>query len=319
MPIRDKVRSQTEFDYLITPDGLIYDWHDINSPVNDGRWLLTFEGQGMPEINYITQRGPFQHGITVLDFRFGPRTISYLHHRSACNRMGYWDVREELIEYCGPDRQVPNTPFKLGALSKVRPDGSTRNIDVTILSGPYGNPRSLDRWRELGYTETLKWLAPDPAFYDPTLNIVPLTIDACSDLVFPFEFPFIFCGDSLSVINSITYTGNWFSYPIINFTGPWDAGAFIVNVTTNRKLQFTRAIPAGTTVTIDTRYGKKTVTDHLGNSWRGSLTGDSNLSWFLLHAPGAPGGVNVISAGGTGGVPGVSKVELQYYTRFKGM
>lgn len=312
--------QQIEFDYLITPDGLEYNFHDPNSPLTDGRWLLTFEGQGMPDISYITQRGPFQHGITVLDYRLNPRTITYLHSRSACDRLGYWATRADLINHCRPNRQVPNTPYKLATLRKILPDDSKWDIDVVIQSGPYGNARTLTQWKETRWTETLKFLAPDPAFYNTDMVILPLGIAICEDLVFPFDFPFIFCGDVLSVVNSVTYTGTWLSNPIIIFTGPFSAGAFVQNVTTGELIQFTRDIPAGIVITIDTRYGKKTVTDQLGNSWIGALSTNSDLATFhLAPDPEAPGGVNTISAGGTGGVSGLSKVELRWYTRYIGI
>lgn len=316
MPIAT-YHNQIEFDYLITPDGLVYDWHDANSPLNDGRWLLTFEGQGLPDAQWITQQGPFQHGISVLDYRLPARTITYLHHRSACNRQGYWDTRAELIDYCRPNRQVPNTPYKCATLRKVLPDGTTYDIDVVIQSGPYGNPRSLNQWRESRWNETLKWLAPDPTFYNPTQTVLTLDIELCNNLEFPFEFPFEFCGDSLVETDTITYTGTWLTNPIIQFTGPWATGPYIRNITTDELIQFTRAIPAGTVITIDTRYGYKTVTDQWGNSWLGALNTDSDLATFhLAPAPEAPGGVNSISAGGTGGIAGLSKVELFFNTRF---
>lgn len=314
------VRQQIEFDYIITPDGLEYNWHEPNSPISGGRWLLTFEGQGMPDISYITQRGPFQHGMTILDYRLNPRTITYLHSRSACDREGYWETRADLINHLRPNRQVPNTPFKLATLRKVLPDDTTFDIDVVIQSGPYGTARALNQWREARWAETLKFIAPDPTFYSTAMVILPLNIDLCADLIFPFDFPFIFCGDVLAVANSVTYSGTWQTNPIIIFTGPFDAGAFVNNVTTGEVIQFTRAIPAGTVVTIDTRYGKKTVTDNFGNSWIGSLTDASDLATFhLAPDPEAPGGVNTISAGGTSGVPGLSKVELRWYTRWIGI
>lgn len=311
-------REQIEFDYLITPDGLTYDWHDVNSPLDAGRWLLTFEGQGLPPLHYITQRGPYQHGITILDYRLDPRLITYLHSRSECNRMGYWQARRDVVKHCRVNRQTPNTPFKLATLRKVFPDGSQRDIDVTIENGSmYGNPRSLDKWRETRWNETFRWLAPDPTFYDPTQVVLTLDIELCNDLVFPFDFPFVFCGESLSQTDTITYLGDWLTNPIAQFTGPWDAGAYLRNLTTMRLLQFTRAIPAGTTITIDTRYGYKRVTDNLGQSWLGALTTDSDLSFALLPDPEAPGGINSISAGGTGGVAGLSKITLAYYTRYQ--
>lgn len=313
--------KQIEFDYYITPDGLEYSFHHHNAegiPCVSGRFLSQFSGQGMPPITYVTQRGPFQHGETVLDYRLEPRRIAYVHRRQGCDRDAYWDIRADLINYLRPNRQTSNT-FSPGRLRKILPSGAKRDINVFIESGPGYGARDVNMWDETAITETLVFYAPDPVFYDPDTELQSMTIDICSDLVFPFTFPFIFCGSSVNETDTITYTGTWLSYPVITIQGP-AAEARVSNITTGEKIEFTRTIPAGTTITINCAYGAKTVTDDTGANWIGGLTEDSDLATFhIAPAPEAPGGVNSISAQARDGVAGETLFTIAYITRYIGI
>ncbi|MCI0551432.1 MAG: exo-alpha-sialidase, partial [Anaerolineae bacterium] len=57
----------------IGPDGQVYPLVTPHLPV--GRFVMNFSGFGMPPFDYVTQRGPFQHGETVRDFFARPRIV----------------------------------------------------------------------------------------------------------------------------------------------------------------------------------------------------------------------------------------------------
>lgn len=302
---------QQEFDYLITPDGLTYNFDDRKA-----RFLMTFTGQGMPPLSYITQRGPFQHGETFLDYRLNPRVITYIHRRKSCNRQGYYDLRADMLNYMRPNRQAANSflPFQL---RKVLPDGSKRDIDVFFQGGLDFAPRALDRWDETDVQEVIRWVAPDPTFYDPEVVIFDATGAFCNNLIFPATFPITFCGSGGTASDTFTYTGTWLSNPIIYATGRI-RDLVIRNLTTGEKIEMNYTIPSGVTVTIDTRYGHKTVSDSLGNNLIGSLSTDSDLATFhIAPAPEAPGGVNQLSITGKQNDSSV-QIVLRYYTRYIG-
>lgn len=309
--------SQIEFDYYITPDGLTYSFHDNRLTEDSVRFLMLFSGQGMPGISLLQQRGPFQNGVTVLDYRLSPREIIFVHRRRGCDREGYWDIRADILNHLRPNRQAAGQ-FLPGKLRKILPNGAVRDIDVYASAGPVFEPRTLDRWDEAGVMETLRFFAPDPTFYDPALTQTVVQVQSCDNLVFPFQFPFAFCGGGLIQTDTITYTGTWLSLPTIVIQGP-ARGALIRNLTTGEKIEFARAIPAGTTVTLDLRYGYKTVTDQLGANWIGGLTEDSDLATFhLAPDPEAAGGVNILSAS-VSGASSETLITMSFYARYIGI
>lgn len=302
-----------EFDFLVTPDGLTYYFHD-----GTGAFLLGNGQEGMGHAPYrrIEQRGPYQHGTTVLDYRLEPRTINFIHWRNGCDRDEYWDLRSDIINHTRINRQAANSflPFHL---AKVLPDESIRYLDV------YPEPFQFSavdrsRWNMDNADGAITFYAADPTFYNPTATILTVQILVCDDLIFPMTFPFVFCGGEIAQTDTITYSGTWLAFPTLRITGPAQ-NARINNVTTGKRLAFTRTIPDGVTITIDLRYGYKTVISSAGENWIGYLSTDSDLTGFYLAPhPEALNGVNVISATAIG-VSGRTRLEMSYNTRYVGI
>lgn len=308
---------KTEFDYYITPDGETFNLNDWG-----GTWLLSGDGFGMPPMEFKTTRGPFQHGETPIDFFLLPRTIQYQFRLSECNRERYYQFRNTVLNYLRPSRQWVNT-FEAGVLRKILKDGTQRDIKVMVGSGPTFGFRN-DAWDEWGSTNTLRFIAHDPVFYDPTLNNVPVSMGiSTSNLVFPITFPITF-GDTVAyVTQNIVYLGTWISYPTIIIVGPF-GNPTIINESIDEKIELNYFIPAGRTVTINLEYGHKTITDNAGNNLIGTLTYDSDLATFHLapypeaYEPLLTRGTNSIRVIGSGLSP-VSAMYIRYYTRYIGI
>jgi hypothetical protein len=313
--------TQVEFDYYIAPnvvindDGSIDDMTDVYSfDDRDTFFLYDFTGWGMPSIDYITQQGPYQHGVTVLDYRLQPRTIQLTHRKIACNRQGYWDDRYSLVDKLRPNHQLPNT-FGPGRLRKTLPDGSIRDIKVLIEQGPTFAPRSRDAWDEYSFTETLRFIAHNPIIFNPAVQSQSWTSEQLNHWVLPWSFPseFIFGSSILSETVNVAYTGNWLSYPTIYITGPIQ-NPIINNNTTNEKIELNYNVPAGVTIIINLEYGLKTVVDSLGNNLIGVLTTDSDLATFhIAPYPEAPMGVNSLTASGTGAAAFSTSITIKWY------
>jgi hypothetical protein len=156
-----------EFHQYISPDGKVY---DLVTASRKGRWVMQSQGWGTPPIEYITQRGAFQHGETVKDFFLTPRTIQILIDQSFCNREAQWTGRATLLDAIRPNRQTSPTGATPGTLRRILPDGSKRDLKVFISEGPTFDPSPDDGWQEHSFKEVLKFVAYDPVIFDPTVQ-----------------------------------------------------------------------------------------------------------------------------------------------------
>jgi len=303
-----------EFDRYITPDGNVYNFENAY----DQFLISGISGQGLPPVNYRTQRGPFQDGVTPLGFVLGSRTVILTHRRNTGCRDEYWGARADFMNFIRPNRQVVGE-FTPGTLRREEPNGAKRDLCVFILSGPDFIGTQQGRWDEFNFQEIITFVAHDPLFFDPDQQLLDLLLPASGDeLDFPITFPIRFSSDGGVPLDTLTYNGTYKSFPIIIIQGPIK-NPVITNVTTNERIELETTILTGRTVTINLGFGNKTVVDDLGTNLIGELTTDSDLAeWHIAADPEAPGGVNRIGTGGSGaGVP--TRIAIQWFERFIGI
>jgi len=293
---------------------------------NHFKGLMSFTGMGMPQITYITQSGPNQPGETILSFNLEPRYIQYvIAQGGACSRMTWWDNRERLGTLLSPARQTPTaTQYETGRLRVIRPDGSMRDIDAVIQDGPKFEPRDPGVWNEWNYIETLRFKCPDPTWYNPVRVDTTWTLTVYEGLIFyeatdyPNNLTFpdnaIFGTDVITAGTGVVYTGTWFGYPTIYITGPMYAPC-VENQTLGQKIALNYNVAIGEVITINTTYGRKSITNNFGDNLMGTLTKDSSMEFFLAHHPWATGGVNVLQCSGSGSTA-ATEVRFTYYTRY---
>ena len=328
---------QREFDYYIPPDcpveddgtiaadnlDLIYQFND-----REDKWLLSFTGMGMPPIEYIRQQGPLQHGETYLDFRLRARIVQFVHrHNGRCSRQNYWNNRGTILNFLRPNRQGVDS-FGLGRLRKILPNGDMRDVGAIVQQGPAFMPRNPGVWDEWSFTETIRFVCPDPTFFDPAQETVTWTVDVVDGLLFydaataPDHLVFpdtaLFASGALSGSASVTYTGTWLTYPTITFTGPV-TNPIIENATLGVRIALDYTLVAGEVITVTTAYGNKTIENAAGTNLIGTLTDDSDLDFYIAPAPTAPGGVNVFNAWGGEAILGASEIAMTYHTRYIGI
>ena len=298
----------------ITPDGRTYPFH---TPHDIGRWVISYSGFGTPPIEYITERGPFQHGATVRDYFLQPRVIQLFIRQAFCDRVAWWGGRADLLNEIRPNRQATPTGVQPGELQLVETDGTIRSLNVWIQEGPRFEPRESTQWDEWAFQEVLRFVAYDPVAFDPTQVVAAFAVAVAAQLVFPITFPIQFGTGDLDETLAVTYPGTWLSFPIITIVGPIETPR-LDNVTTGEKIEFSINIAAGRTVTIDLTEGNKTVVDDLGNNLIGGVTPDSDLGTFhLAPDPEAPLGVNTLRLRGTNPA-GPTAVSLAYFERYFG-
>lgn len=286
-----------EYDVLTTADGTSYVLH---GPA--GRSVLSFSGTGMPEIEYITQRGPFQHGESVKDYFLRPRVVEYHIRQVSCSRDAYWALRAALLDILRPNRGLSAT------LTKHLSNGTRRALTVTIQSGPGFQGAKQATWDEWSIDEILRFVAFNPVYYDPAPSVV--SFNALGGLTFPITFPIVFAASGGNAI--IAYEGTWLEYPTFRITGPLN-GVDIFNSTTNERLGLVYNVAAGRVVTFNLSYGIKTVTLDDGTNLIGYLTPSSDLGSFHLQP-----GDNNISVTGVGFTVG-SAIVIEYYSRYVGI
>lgn len=298
-----KLNEQLQY---IRPDGVKYRLHTPPSRV-----VMSEEGFGTPPLEYVTDRAPFQHGDTVRDFFLQPRPMQIVIMQNFCSRADWVRGRDGILDAVRPNRITDfNTQ---GKLLWYRADGSKRQIDVVLESGP-GFAPPQGGWREWSFTEVLRFVAHDPAWYDPTQQTTSF-VQSLGELVFPITFPITFA--SFGTISTLAYVGTWLEYPTIVIIGPI-IGPRIENLTTGNVLALDYTIPDGMSATITLR-GRKTITRSDGVNLLNYLTSDSDLTEFSLQPdPIAPNGDNQIQVTGSGTNTNTS-VVIEWYKRYFGV
>jgi hypothetical protein len=324
-----------EFTEYIAPDGGIYRFESHD------KFIISETGWGMPSIEYITQKGPYQHGETVYDYRLQPRTIQLVHRRNACNRMDYWNNRGDILNLIRPNRSVS---FDKGVLKKHLPDGSVRAVDVVLEQGPIFVARDNKVWDEWSINETIRFIAHDPTFYDPAIVTVDVTNVSNDHLIFQaagagtpdiifattaafrllsgsteYALPgLVFSSDVLELVQTVVYTGTWRTYPTSTIEGPIGS-PWIINASSGKQIRLNHSVAYGETVVIALPFGNKTITSDIYGNILATLDNISDLAEFALLPEGeVSGGSNVIVLSGTS-IATATTVTLEYNTRYIGI
>lgn len=269
-------------------------------------YVIQEDGFGMPPLEFITQRGPFQHGETVKDIWLRPRIVQLMVRREACSRPEYWDLRAALLNTMRPNRTALPTP---GRLRKYLANGQVRELFAYPSEGPGFPSHDPNEWQQFSVQDTIRFTCYDPVAQDPVLKS---SAYASSGAVgaFPITFPYQIA--SFGTNAPINYLGTWLAYPTIVINGP-AVGAVIRNLTTDELISFSYTVASGRSVTFNLEYGRKTVTLDDGTNLIGYVSADSDLGSFHL----TPGSNNMqVFASGTSAV---SSIILSWYDRYIGV
>lgn len=268
-----------------------------------------WRGFGVPAVRSVTQRGPSQHGETFLTQRYEPRTV-ILAVTALADTEYTWHVRRALLAdmfRAGDDLFTLRYFYNDGASGEI-----ARYLDCYVATPP-----DFSTEQRVGFSQrtTVALRAPEPTWYDPVPVFVPFSQGSGgAALTFPLAFSFTLGASGVSQSQSIPLTDPGMAdvYPIVTIKGPI-TNALITNGTTGDKLDLTgTTIAGGDYYIIDTRYGRKSVTDAAGVSRIASLV-NSDLGSFNLRK-----GENSIIAFGTG-TDANTQISFTYYKRFLGV
>lgn len=300
-----------EYESYIAPDGSVYRF-------NNGydRWVWGLQGEGLPPIEYITQRGPFQHGVTTLDYRFQPRLVTLIHRRNGACRDDYWLNRKRILAELTPSRQLFGQ-FATGILRK-KTRKESMDLHVLVAEGLNFDPRQ-NAWDEWAIQDVIRFIAHDPFYYGTTTHEIVFGGVGDDELVFPITFPIVFGKSFVDDTQTINYEGTFGAFPTITIVGP-AKGVTLTNLATNEVISLNYSVPSGVTVVINLAEGQKTAEDSLGNNLIGAITTDSDLATFSIAPhPTAPGGVNPIRMTAANTQPGETRISLSYRNKYVGV
>ena len=301
-----------ELEAIIRPDGEMF-------IVGNGadRAVAPISGRGAAAVEYTTVRGYLQQSETVLGWRLLPRSLSLVLNWDVQTREDYWQARQDLQRFLRPN---------LGGdliLRHTRQNGVLRDIKARVDS----SPEFADDMNWESMAETLSFIAFDPTFYDPTNQVLTFTKAAPVHLTFPVTFPISFDDpDLVGDDQTVTYTGEFPTWPTIDITGPYSWVA-VQNLTTGKMIKLGQPVSAGQTRHIVLIPGNRQIVDGSGNDCFSELIlPDSDLLGFNLRPDGVPvpddphegvsGGVNIVRVTAGDAQVGVTQVTLTYQTRY---
>jgi hypothetical protein len=307
-----------EFDEIIDPAGNVFRLSD-----GVGKFLLVESGTGLPPVRYIAQRAPYLDGEQLFDYRLQTRSVRQNYRWRGKNRADRWSLYGFLLNAIRPNRQVsPWQKVQPLRLRKYLPDGSRWDLNVMPDLASFGQ-RQRPGWDEWSLQEPIRFVAFDPAYFDPDETVVTLSDDdaqlevgdAAQGIAGGLDFEpgeRIWFGGGLTA--TVVYDGNWFAFPVIEITGPI-TDPIITNDSIVERIALDYAIEAGEVVTIDTREGSRSVVSGLVGSITGLTINPSTLATFRLEAePTAPGGQNPIRIFGTD-ITDATAVTVRYQRR----
>lgn len=299
-----------EFMQYISPYGDAFNFDGLY------KFISSDEGFGIPDIEYITQRGPFQHGETVIDYRLSPRVVQVMYNENAKTRSEYWNRRLDLTDFFRPNRHASGQ-LSPGVLRKRISNGKIFDLEVFLDNGfKFAQSSSSGGGDTKTIGELLRFRAPDPTFYDPVHKTFAFVWASSNNLVFPIVFPIRFGSLVLSGTGVLNYEGTWPAYPIITVVGPLD-GFRIENASTGEFIKLNYNIGTAETVVISLDFGNKTIVSNIKGNILGVVEGNMN-TFHLEGHPTALNGDNIINVAGT--FPGVTTlISLCWNARFIGV
>lgn len=272
---------------------------------NTVTFIAAHDGLGDVTVRRLTERGAQQHGDTDVGYRMEPRLFS-LAFEFAGGAGDRYDERQRLRRLFVPQATL--------TLRFALPNYDVRNIDCKRIESPL----PVEGRGALGERLVYRFRAADPTFYATDAEAATWTLDVVSDLVLAYDLPYFFGESIINDTQAVAYTGDVDTYPVITITGPI-TNPVIENETTGEALRLEYEISAGDAVTIDCRYGYKSVT--LNGGARLVLTDDSDLGTFHIAAAvdGSGSRTNTFRVAGIGASAGVTNVQIAWAVRYGGV
>lgn len=270
--------------------------------------LASYSGTGLSTYHTITERGPFQHGESYVDFRMDPRDLILTLVVKAPTDSELDSKLAQLAELCKP-RESGMVSMKFVTDGGIDKRASAYYVDGLELARAIGDGKQ--------YRVPVAFRIPEGTFSSPLMYTLSFYANGgTGKFAVPMTVPVTVGGAEMDETKGFYHSGTFRTYPIITITGPI-TDCVITQISTNEKLDFTgTTIAAGETREIDCRFGYKTVKDGAGTSCINELSNDSDLGTFHIACPpDVPNGANAIRVTGSA-ITSNTSVVFMYYRNY---
>lgn len=249
--------------------------------------VVSIDNIGLGPVRRLTERGPFQVGVSDTGFRFDERIINLVLVSNSTSKAAADGARDDLFWYLRP----ADDSF---VLQCTRDDAALRQIDVHVLNIVDAPINEEDRMS--GFQRyALQLMAAFPFWYDPEFGywVVLGGVDPeqggtnpnqTNGYQVPTSVPTITVESSgIDYLFPVEYAGTADSFPLITVYGP-ASGIVIENTTAGTVLSLPNlALAAGEYIEIDLAFGAKTVVDDSGANQIAEMATTSDIvTWRLV-------------------------------------
>jgi len=262
------------------------DQDGIEWTINDGSiWVIdgydAMIGFGVLDVDVASERRPYCDGTTQTGRPYTPERLMGL------RLGGYFDsftlltaavrtLRGRLATYKDVD--------SIGVLRATTPDGVTRSISALFVSYP-----DAEHDGPLFCKAHLGFWAPDPFFFDPTLQTLTLALSSPGGVTFPLAFDVTtglpFATSTIDSHDAIQNAGDVETWPTIRIYGP-GTNPTVENETTGNTMALTQILDAGDYIDVNMDAGTVTWFDATDSSTNNIIENMSDASVFYPLARG---------------------------------
>lgn len=272
-------------------------------------YVIGLDGLGAAPAKLYAQEVPYRDGSVYLDTRIAPRILIVAFALVGTSREDFFAQRATTLQQLSPAKGP-------GTFSYTVPGVGPRVLTCAVEEGPRFS--SQQRAGTLAIKDTVRFVAHDPAWYDPTPASAVFVGSGGGGVTFPLAFPITFGNSSLAGSQTATNAGDLATWPTITVVGPGSAPT--ITATYADGSQQTASFPAltlqaGDTLVIEHRPGRQaaTLTPFGGQAANAiHLRSIASSFWGLAAGP-------TTVAAAMSGSSAQSSVTVQWYSRFSGI
>lgn len=271
--------------------------------------FISLTNVGLPDTRSQEERGPQQDGATDVGYQLDQRVMNMALIITGATKAQVAGYRRDLAHILKPGSS-------LGKLRLTGEDDLVRQIDCRAI-GPTDWPNNDQARLGASQIVLVQFRAPDPIWYDPTLQNITFAGVGGGGVAVPILIPWLYnVSGTVNGYELLAYSGDWKTFPVIYLTGAM-TDPIITNDASGDVIDLTgTTIASGDTWTIDLSQRPARVTDQNGTLQNGAVTDASNLAtWSILPDPEAPGGNNGIHVTASSSDANTS-ARIEYYDRY---